>query len=297
MEKGGNAIDAAVAMIYAVGLLEPAASGVGGAGQMVIYLADTNEYVSIEYMTQAPAAAWPGVLDTSTSSTPPSPEAVAIPGVVHGTLTALEKYGTMSAAEVLQPVIDLARNGFPCSERWNTNIEGRLDNLKSYEYTLNLYTDEGFLYEVGATIKNPDLADTLEFIAKEGIKGFYDSEFTDQMVDFIRKQGGVLTHEDFAQYTSVMRDPISTTYGGYTVYTTTGPSNGGVALLECLNILEHFDLKGYGFDSPETLQIMADAYAMSYQDGVSFMADPDYYDLPVAEMISKEYAATRAEIN
>ena len=295
MEKGGNAIDAAVAMIYAVGLLEPAASGIGGAGQMVIYLAETNEYVSIEYMTQAPAAAWPGVLDTSTSTTPPSPEAIAIPGVVHGTLTALEKYGTMSAAEVLQPVIDLARNGFPCSERWNTNIEGRFDNLKAYEYTLNLYTDEGFMYEIGQTVKNPDLADTLEFIGKEGIKGFYDSEFTDKMVDYIRSVGGVLTHEDFAQYTSVMREPLSTTYQGYTVYTTTGPSNGGVALLEVLNILENFDLKGYGFDSPETVQIMADAYAMAYQDGVAFMADPDYYDLPVAEMISKEYAATRAQ--
>ncbi len=295
MEKGGNAIDAAVAMIYAVGLLEPAASGIGGAGQMVIYLAETNEYVSIEYMTQAPGAAWPGVLDVSTSSTPPSVEAIAIPGVVHGTLTALEKYGTMSAAEVLQPVIDLARNGFPCSERWNTNIEGRLDNLKAYEYSLNLYTDEGFMYEVGDTIKNPDLADTLEFIAKEGIKGFYDSEFTDKMVNYIRGIGGVLTHEDFANYTSVMRDPISTTYQGYTVYTTGGPSNGGVALLEALNILEHFDLKGYGFDSPETLQIMADAYAMAYQDGVSFMADPDYYNLPVETIISKEYAATRAE--
>ena len=295
LEKGGNAIDAAVAMIYAVGLLEPAASGIGGAGQMVIYLAETNEYVSIEYMTQAPAAALPGVLDVSTASTPPSVEAIAIPGVVHGTLTALEKYGTMSAAEVLQPVIDLARNGFPCSERWNTNIEGRFDNLKSYEYTLNLYTDEGFQYELGQTIKNPDLADTLEFIAREGIKGFYDSEFTDKMVNHIRGLGGVLTHEDFAQYTSVMRDPLSTTYNGYTVYTTTGPSNGGVALLEALNILEHFDLKGYGFDSPETVQIMADAYAMAYQDGVAFMADPDYYDLPIATMISKDYAAQRAE--
>ena len=295
LEKGGNAVDAAVAMIYAVGLLEPAASGMGGAGQMVIYLAETNEYVSIEYMTQAPAAALPGALDVSTSSTPPSVEAIAIPGVVHGTLTALEKFCTMSAAEVLQPVIDLARNGFPCTARWNTNIEGRLDNLKAYDYTLGLYTDEGFLYEVGDTIKNPDLADTLEMLAKDGIKGFYDSEFTDKMVSHIQSLGGVLTHEDFAQYKSVMRDPLSTTYNGYTVYTTGGPSNGGVALLEALNILEHFDLKSYGFDSPETVQIMADAYAMAYQDGVSFMGDPDYYDLPVETIISKEYAEERAK--
>ena len=295
MEKGGNAVDAAVGMIYAVGLLEPAATGIGGAGQMVIYLAETDEYVSIEYMTMAPGAAKPGVLDTSTSSNPPSPEAIAIPGVVHGTLTALEKYGTMTPQEVLQPVIDLARNGFPVTSRWNTNIEGRYENLASYDYTLNLYTDEGFLYNVGDIITNNDLADTLELIAKEGIKGFYDSEFTDKMVNHIQSVGGVITREDFAHYTSVWRKPISTTYNGYTVYTTGGPSNGGVAMLEMLNILEHFDLKGYGFDSPETVELMADAYAMAYQDGVSFMADPDYYDLPVETIISKEYAEERAK--
>lgn len=295
LEKGGNAVDAAVAMIYAVGMLEPAASGIGGAGQMVVYLADTDEYVVIEYMTQAPGAAIPGALDTSTSDTPPSPEAIAIPGVVHGTLTALERYGTMTAREVLQPVIDLARNGFPVTSRWNTNIEGRYENLAAYDYTLGLYTDDGFLWNVGDIITNNDLADTLELIADEGIKGFYDSDFTDKMVEYIQSVGGVLTHEDFAQYTSVIREPISTTYHGYTVYTVGGPSNGGTSLLEMLNIVEQFDLAGYGHDSAETVQILNDAYALAYQDGLAYMADPDYYDLPVETMISKEYAEERAK--
>ncbi|HAN42137.1 MAG TPA: hypothetical protein DCP98_01765, partial [Sphaerochaeta sp.] len=205
MERGGNAIDAAVGMIYAVGLLEPAASGVGGAGQMTIYLADQNKYVNIEYMTQAPGAAIAGEIETSSSDNPPQVTSIAIPGVVHGTLTALETWGTMTAREVLQPVIDLARNGFPVTERWNTNIEGRYANLSAYDYTLGLYTDEGFLYSVGDTVKNKDLANTLEIIADQGIKGFYDSEFTDKMVDYIQSLGGVLTHEDFAQYSSVIR--------------------------------------------------------------------------------------------
>lgn len=295
MEKGGNAVDAAVGMIYAVGLLEPAASGIGGAGQMVVYLAESDEYVVIEYMTQAPAAAIAGQLDTSTSDTPPSPEAIAIPGQVHGTLTALEKYGTMTAREVLQPVIDLARGGFPVTSRWNTNIEGRYENLAAYDYTIGLYTDDGFLYNEGDIITNNDLADTLELIADEGIEGFYNSDFTDKMVDYIQSIGGVLTREDFAQYTSVIREPISTTYRGYTVYTVGGPSNGGAPLLEMLNIVEQFDLASYGHDSAETVQILNDAYAMAYQDGLAYMADPDYYDLPVETMISKDYAATRAE--
>ena len=295
LKKGGNAVDAAVAMIYAVGMLEPAASGIGGAGQMVVYLAESDEYVVIEYMTQAPGAAIPGTLDTSTSENPPSPQAIAIPGVVHGTLTALEKYGTMTPREVLQPVIDLARSGFPVTSRWNSNIEGRYENLSAYEYTMNLYTDEGFLWNEGDLITNNDLADTLELIADEGIQGFYDSDFTDKMVDWIQSVGGVLTHEDFAQYHSVIREPVSTTYRGYTVYTAGGPSNGGVALLEMLNIAEQFDLAGYGHDSAETVQILNDAYALAYQDGVAYMADPDYYNLPVDEMISKEYGEERAK--
>lgn len=294
LAAGGNAVDAAVAMIYAVGLLEPAASGMGGAGQMLIYLAEEDRYLVLEYMTQAPGAVEAGVTDTSTSSYPPSVESIAIPGVVSGTMTALEKYGTMTAAEVLAPVIDLARNGFTLPDRWNTNIEGRYENLSAYDYTLNLYTDDGFFYSAGQTITNPDLADTLEVIANGGAEAFYNSDYTQKMVDYIQSIGGLLTREDFAQYKTVEREAISTTYRDCTVYTVGGPSNGGAALLEMLNIMDNFDLASYGHDSAETAKITADAYAMAYMDGIAYMADPDYYDLPVEEMISKEYAAERA---
>ena len=267
----------------------------GGAGQMVIYLKEENRYLVLEYMTQAPGAAIAGEISTDTSSYPPSVESIAIPGVVHGTMTALEKYGTMTPRQVLQPVIDLARNGFKLPERWNSNIEGRYDNLSSYPYTLNLYTDDGFTYPAGATIKNTDLADTLELIADGGKEAFYNSDFTQKMVDYIQSIGGLLTREDFAQYETRERDAISTTYRGKTVYTVNGPSNGGVALLEMLNIMENFDMAGLGRDSMEAVKITADAYALAYMDGTAYMADPEYYDLPVEEMISKEYAAERAK--
>ena len=295
MEQGGNAVDAAVAMIYAVGLLEPAATGIGGAGQMTVYLAEENKYITIEYLTQAPGAAIAETIDTSSSDNPPSVQSIAIPGQVYGTLTALENWGTMTAAEVLAPVIKLAREGFPVTERWNTNIEGRYENLSAYDYTLGLYTDEGFLYSVGDIITNNDLADTYQLIADEGIKGFYDSDFTDKMVKHIQSLGGVLTREDFAQYKAVIREPISTTYRGYTVYTVDGPSTGGAALLEALNILENFDLASYGADSAEVVNLMAEAYTLGYKDGNSYMADPTYYDSPVETIISKEYAAERAK--
>lgn len=296
LKAGGNAVDAAVAMIYAVGLLEPAASGMGGAGQMVIYLKAEDRYLVLEYMTQAPGAAIAGEISTDTSSNPPSVESLAIPGVVHGTMTALEKYGSgnLTRRQVLQPVIDLARNGFTLPQRWNTNIEGRYENLSAYPYTLNLYTDDGFTYSNGQTIYNKDLADTLDLIADGGKEAFYNSDFTQKMVDYIQSIGGILTREDFAQYETREREAISTTYRGNTVYTVGGPSNGGVALLEMLNIMENFDMKALGHDSMEAVKVTADAYALAEMDGVAYMADPDYYNLPVAEMISKEYAKERA---
>lgn len=294
LEQGGNAVDAAVAMIYAVGLLEPAATGIGGAGQMNVYLAEDNKYITIEYLTQAPGEAIAETIDTSSSDNSPSVQSIAIPGQVYGTLTALENWGTMTAAEVLAPVIKLAREGFPVTERWNTNIEGRYENLRAYDYTLGLYTDEGFLYSVGDIITNNDLADTYELIANEGIKGFYDSNFTDKMVEYIQSIGGILTREDFAQYKAVIREPISTTYRGYTVYTVNGPSTGGAALLEALNILENFNLASYGADSAETVNLMAEAFTLGYKDGNAYMSDPTYYDCPVETIISKEYAAERA---
>lgn len=294
MKKGGNAVDAAVFMIYAVGLLEPSASGIGGAGQLLIYLAEEDKYVVVEYMTQAGEKAIPGTLEVSRNGKI-SPQCIAIPGIVHGTLTALEKYGNLSPKEVLQPLVELARNGWEVTERWNQLAEGSYEELSVYPYSLNLFTNEGTLYNVGDTITNPDYADTLELIINEGIKGFYDSDFTDKMVNFIQEQGGILTRKDFAQYTSVIREPISTTYRGYNVYTVGGPSNGGATVLEALNICENFDLASYGHDSWQAQQIIADAFALAYADGMRFLADPDYYNLPIADMTSKEYAKTRSQ--
>ncbi len=263
---------------------------------MVIYLKAEDRYLVLEYMTQAPGAAIAGEISTDTSSNPPSVESLAIPGVVNGTMTALEKYGSgnLTRRQVLQPVIDLARNGFTLPQRWNTNIEGRYENLSAYPYTLGLYTDDGFTYSNGQTIYNKDLADTLDLIADGGKEAFYNSDFTQKMVDYIQSIGGILTREDFAQYETKEREAISTTYRGNTVYTVGGPSNGGVALLEMLNIMENFDMKALGRDSMEAVKVTADAYALAEMDGVAYMADPDYYDLPVQEMISKEYAKERA---
>lgn len=293
LKKGGNAIDAAVAMIYAIGLTEPAASGMGGAGQMVIYLADEQRVVTLEYMTMAPGAAKVGLFNGSESY---GPKAIAIPGIVHGTMTALEKYGTMTPAEVLQPVIDLARNGFEITTAFNERIDSAYARVSQYDYTMSLITDEGVYYTPGAIAKNNDLADTLQLIADGGKEAFYDSEFTDKLCDYIQSLGGVLTREDFAQYTTVEREPISTTYRGYNVYTVGGPSNGGGSLLQMLNIMDNYDLASLGHDSAETVKITSQAFSIAAADGFAYYADPDYYNLPIDTLVSKEYAAERAKL-
>lgn len=263
---------------------------------MLVYLADQDKYINIEYLTQVPSNARIGETDTDGSSNPPSVQSIAIPGVVHGTLTALEMYGTMTPAQVLAPVIELAREGFELPARWNSNLDGRYANISAYEYTLNLYTDEGFFYEEGDIITNDDLADTLELIANEGIEGFYDSDFTDMMVDYIQSLGGILTHEDFANYKTVIREPLVTTYRDHKVITVSAPTKGGVALVEALNIAENFDLASLGFDNPTTVQLKAESFLLGCKDGVSFVSDPAYYDMPIDTITSKEYAAERAKL-
>jgi len=298
MKNGGNAIDAAVALIFGAGLCEPGSSGIGGAGQMVIYLAAEKKYVVVEYMTQAGEKAISGQITTERDARPGdpiNPESIAIPGTVHGCLTALEKYGNLTAKEVLTPIIKLAREGWEVTDRFNACVDGSYTALSNYPYALSLFTNEGFTYNEGEIITNNDLADTYQLIADEGIDGFYKSDFTQKLVDYIQEQGGCLTMADFAQYEAKIREPIQTEYRGYTITTVGGPSNGGAALLEMLNIIENFDLPSWGHDDARTVQIINDAYALAYQDGLKYMADPDYYNLPVAEMTSQAYADERAK--
>lgn len=290
LQQGGNAIDAAVAMVFSVGVTEPASSGMGGAGAMVIYLAEENRYLVLDYMTQAPGGTYRGMIDDSYGA-----RTIPIPGSVHGCLTALEKYGTMTPAEVLAPVIALARNGWEVSSRFNDTVEGAFARLSNYEYSLGLYLNNGTDYYIpGETIANPDLADTLEMIAAEGIKGFYDSAWTEDLCTYLKDNyDAILTREDFKQYKTLEYEPISTTYRGKTVYTAAGTLNGGPGLLEMLNVMDLYDLKALGHDNPETIRITAEAYSLGYKDAVDWIADPAYYNVPLEEMVSKEYAVQR----
>lgn len=293
LKKGGNAVDAAVAMIFANSLTEPGATSLGGASFMTIYLKETGEYICIEAMETAPAAAGIDTLDEINEKQ--GAMLVTVPGQVHGALSALEKYGTMSREEVLEPVIKLAEEGFDVHISFEERASAMFDKLVLNEEAAKVFTNDGLPYAIGDHFTNPDYADTLRKIAEGGIDAFYKGDIAKAIVDDVQRLGGMLTMEDMANYTSVEREPISTTYHGYEIVTQAPPSNGGAPMLEMFNILENYDLKEMGFNSPEYIFTFNEALRLAMADGLTYFGDPDFYELPIDTIISKEYAKQRIE--
>lgn len=293
LKEGGNAIDAAVATAFAIGVVEPQYSGIGGAGLMTIYLADEKKCTTLEYLETVPGDITPGWYNSETDKY--TARNAAIPAQVHGLLTALEEYGTMTPAEVLEPVIELARNGYVVNKTLGNALNDGYEHIMSTETGASIYTDGGFPYGEGDTIVNEPLADTLQKIADGGIEEFYKGDLAKQIVDSLQANGSLITMEDMANYTSVEREPISTTYNGYEVVTVSAPSNGGNMLLETLNILENYDLKSMGLNSYDYLLTMNDAMRIGWRDAYTCLGDPAFFNLPIDKMISKEYAESRLE--
>lgn len=293
LKAGGNAVDAAVAMIFANSLTEPGATSLGGASFMTIYLKETGEYVCIEAMETAPAAAGIDTLDEINAKQ--GAMLVTVPGQVHGALSALEKYGTMTREEVLAPVIKLAEEGFDVHISFEERASSSFDKLVLNEEAAKVFTNDGLPYAIGDHFTNPDYANTLRKIAEGGIDAFYKGEIAQAIVDDVQRLGGLLTMEDMANYTSVEREPISTTYHGYEIVTQAPPSNGGAPMLEMFNILENYDLVSMGFNSAEYLFTFNEALRLAMADGLTYFGDPDFYELPIDTIISKEYAKQRIE--
>lgn len=294
LKAGGNAVDAAVATAFAIGVVEPNLSGVGGCGMMNIYIKEGNQYKVLEYMETVPAAVEPGWFNSKEDGA--TAKNVAVPSQVHGLLTALEAYGTMSREEVMAPAIKLAREGFQMDQRLASAITDNYDILTAVKGFNELYTNDGIPYSAGDDFKNEQLADVLERISKGGIEEFYTGSLAQEIVDGLQAGGSLITMEDMAAYTTADREPIRTTYHGYEVVTVPPPSNGGDWLLEMLNIMEHYDLKAMGFNTPEYLFTFNEASRLGLADSYAFIGDPAFYNLPIAQMISKEYTEERVKL-
>lgn len=294
LAAGGNAVDAAVATAFALGVTEPYHSGIGGGGFLLIHLA-SGETIAIDARETAPAAATPdmfrapGVPEDASRSGPLS---VATPGLVAGLALALERWGTKPLAEVLAPAIALAEEGFPIGPRHARILAHwhRMGMAARFPETAAIQAPAPDLAP-GWRLVQRDLARTLRAIARDGPDAFYSGPIARAIADEVQKRGGVLTAQDLADYEPKLREPLRGSYRGRTVVSFPPPSSGGVALIEALNILEGFDLAPLGAGSSAAIHRIAEAMKLAFADRAAYLGDPDFVDVPVARLVAKDYAA------
>jgi gamma-glutamyltranspeptidase/glutathione hydrolase len=296
LEQGGNAVDAAVATGFALAVTYPRAGNLAGGGFMLIHLAGENRQVFIDYRETAPAAATrdmfldeSGKVDQALAFA--SHQSAGVPGTVAGLLMALEKYGTMNREQVLAPAIALARDGFPVSFSLNYEITARGEKLKrNPEANRLFFRADGEPFDIGETWRQPDLAWTLAQIAKEGHAGFYRGEVARRIAAEMGAGGGLISLQDLADYRALEREPVRGRFRGLEVVSAPPPSSGGIHILQMLNILEGFDLESMGHNSAAYLHHLAESMKLAFADRSRYLGDPDFVDVPTAELIDLAYA-------
>ncbi len=298
MEAGGNAVDAAVAVGFALAVTYPSAGNLGGGGFMVIRLAN-GDVVANDHRETAPAQASrdmyldeDGELIDGLSTA--SHLAVGVPGTVAGLLDVLAAYGTLPREDVLAPAVRLAKDGFPLPADVAAQFERQRERFARYPASLRTFTKPGDKpYQVGDTFRQGDLAATLERIAKNGRASFYGGRNADLIVAEMHRGNGLITHQDLMAYRSVWRAPVRGTYRGYEILSMPPPSSGGALVVQMLNMLEPFDITGLGYGQPGTAHLMVEAERRAYADRAEHLGDPDYYDVPLAMLTAKDYARER----
>lgn len=296
LKKGGNAIDAAVATAFAIGVVEPNASGLGGGGFMLIRHADTGEEVFLDFREVAPKNATPDMYELDEDGKPIDDsktvggKAVGVPGEVAGLLMALEKYGTMSREEIMQPAIEFAENGFTVTKNFSDMIQDNFEKINKFDPTKEIYFKSGLPYGEGDIFTNKDLANTLKKIAKEGKDAFYKGEIAKAIVDEVQRTGGIMTLEDLENYEVKVREPVRGTYRGYEIISAPPSSSGGTHVVQLLNIMENFDLKSMGLNTTDSLHAWSEAAKLMFADRSEYMADTDFVDVPLSGLASKDYA-------
>ncbi|WMW80835.1 gamma-glutamyltransferase [Undibacterium cyanobacteriorum] len=308
LNRGGNAIDAAVAAAATLGVTDPFSCGIGGGGFMLIYLAKEKRFITLDHRETAPQGfrsdafmrdgkpiAWEDAVNSGM--------AVGVPGTVRGWDEALRRYGTMSFKKVLSPAIAVAERGFPITPIFHHLNQGAAAKFQRYSSSSALYLHQGQALPVGFHFRNPDLAKTYRLIAQAGVNGFYRGPVAQAFVNTVNQppvnQGvavvpGKMQLSDLDNYEARWRLPVHTTYRGLDLYSMGLPSSGGVTVFEALNMLEHFDLKKMPREQVEHLYL--EAARLAFADRNAYLADPEYVDAPVQGLLSKAYAQQRAQL-
>ena len=299
MSKGGNAVDAAVAMGFALGVCEPFTSGLGGGGLATIHTAEGENFF-IDFREVAPAAATLDLyVDASGENNGNTKEgglASGVPGEVAGLLYLLEHHGTMSREEVMEPAIRIANEGFTVSAYCANAISDAYEKTQKFPEMSKVYLDEnGLPWEEGSVITNPDLGKALQLIADQGADVFYKGEIGEAMVATLAKYDGVMTMEDLAGYEVHELKPVTGDYRGYTVISSPPPSSGGTHLIEILNILENFDMASMEVNSAEYVHLFAETFKLAFADRAKYMADTNFVTVPLGGLTSQAYADKRAQ--
>jgi gamma-glutamyltranspeptidase / glutathione hydrolase len=296
LKRGGNAVDAAVATAFALAVVEPAAGNIGGGGFMLVRLANgkTNFF---DYREMAPGKATrdmyirpDGTLDPEASTV--GYRSVAVPGTVAGLTLALKTDGTMKLADVMQPAIRLAEDGFPLSEKLVREFTEERKDLQRFSMSSHIFLNDGKMYRAGETFRQPELAATLKRIAKNGAAGFYQGETAQLLAQDMAAFGGLITLDDLAHYQPKIREVLRASYTvdahRWEVLSAPPPSSGGVAVIEALNMLQNVPLKGW--DDPQSVHMVIEVMRRIFADRAAYLADPDFSSVPVAGLTDPCYA-------
>ena len=289
--KGGNAVDASVAVGFALAVTLPRAGNLGGGGFVLIYDKEKDDVTSIDYRSAAPKSATSDLFIQDDSVVRFGHLVNAVPGSVAGLLKAHQDHGTMPLADLLMPAIRLARDGFEVTHDLNYVLEWGKESMLSNEASNNkFYKANKDPIEIKSTFKQPNLAKSLFMISKKGADVFYRGEIAKWISEESLANGGLITLEDMASYEAKYREPIVTSYRGYKIISMAPAASGGLVLLQTLNILENFDLKDSGHNSAKTIHILSEAMQRAYADRAEYHGDPDFYDVPIKQILSKQYS-------
>jgi gamma-glutamyltranspeptidase/glutathione hydrolase len=295
IKDGGTAVDAAVATAFALAITHPTAGNIGGGG-FLVYRPASGEAVTYDFREKAPAKASPTMWlkdgQYSSEIHHNSYLSVGVPGTVAGLHLAWKEQGKLPWKRLVDPAIALARDGFTVSEGLARSLKSAQRTMQKYPASVAAFTKAGVPYEAGETLKQPDLARTLDRIATQGPAGFYEGETAALVEKEMLAHGGLITREDLKNYKAIRRLPIKGTYRGYEVISMPPPSSGGVGLIEMLNVLEGYDLKSMGFASAAGIHLMVESMKRAYADRAKFLGDPDFNkEMPIDRLTSKAYSA------
>lgn len=326
LQEGGNAIDAAAAVAFALNVVEPQSSGIGGGGFMMVYLAKTKDTFFVDSRETAPALAEPDMfLDHNGKPFPfsirsTSGVSVGVPGMVRGIAMALQQWGTFSLAEILAPAIQLATNGVRISKRLAENIQagihgGRLGNEPgnpAYEIARKVFSPGGISPPQGTLLVQPELAKTFRRLAKHGPEAFYSGKIAEAIVSTQRqtrettnttsqkKLQGRMTMQDLADYRPITRQPLEAMYRGYRIQSSPPPSSGGLTVLHILKLLERFPIgdhtQDFAFGSIRTLNVMIEAMRLGFSDRAVWMGDEDFVSIPTKGLLDEKYIQARSAL-